>query len=664
MMRDAIGWVAAAAFALGCAVEDGPPAVEEIEAAPGVTANLGFEPFPPPAELCSWRRTIVYQQTGGCAAAAGWTAAKVFGGNEVELRRYCRYTFNGPGEPTAADLGALFPNSPRSPDCLVVTPAGEEAWVAARESFAVQIDAPALALPPPPAPPPSTTWVAVVDTSPRSPLHDGEAWPGTNPHGYVLGRIVREVGCADGPGGGSPCVVRVHHELALPHALDGGMWSADPEGGHYGYQSDLAAAIDRSVDAWRQGGEPSGAHLVVNLSLGWIGAFGGGAGDMSADLVPARAVHAAIQKAVCRGGLVFAATGNDSGGTMYTTGPLYPAAWTLQDRPTVSRCKAFGDAVAGYSAVGRLVEAVGGVDGADRELAIARPLSTPRLVAPGSFGAAFGTDGQPLAPLTGTSVATAVASAAAAVAWAYVPTFSPQSVAESVYLSGPALGGVAHPSACRGVCSIRRVSTCGALARACSDGAGGLRWGCAPTACLGRPAFADARPDLRAGMFDPPTEVRSAASLVPMAGGAPAACGATTAVYRPGGSSGAGEVPCPERQFYGGAAHPSVEPQPSGAGCTVCNHRSFAGSLTIDVELDEDAEGPLSFPSLLVTTSAGRFRYALWELPDGPSSLRVGPVYRITDIPAPGGVVRSVLLTAVNAGGDAWEAELVRVTGD
>jgi hypothetical protein len=459
-------------------------------------------------------------------------------------------------------------------------------------------------------------------------------------------------------------VVRVHHELALAHALGGGSWTADPQGGHFGYQSDLAAAIERAVDAWRQGGEPHGHRLVVNLSLGWLGAFGGAAGDTSAELAPARSVHAAIQKAVCRGALVFAASGNDSGGTAHASGMIYPAAWTVQDRPTAARCKAFGKPAAGYVAVGRLLEAVGGVDGADRALAIARPLSTPRLVAPGSLGTALDTDGQPLAPLTGTSVSTAVASAAAAVAWAYVPSLDAPAVAESVYLSGRWLQPGADPGCCRGTCAVRRVSTCGALARVCADGAGGVRPGCVPTTCLDRPAFIDARPLLRAGMFRPPTEEKSAASLVPMSGAVPAACGVTHAVYRPAGSSGAGEVPCPERQFYGGGAHPSVEPQPSGAGCTVCNHRSFGGAFSINVELDEEAEGPLWFPSLLITTSAGRFRYSLWELPDGPSSLRVGPVYQISGIPAPGGTIRSVLLTAVNARGDAWEAELVRLTGD
>jgi len=672
MMRDLLGWMVMAALVGGCA-----PAVGDIgdggddgDGGDGdddigvLFAGPGFEQFPAPADLCSWRRTVVYHPPGSCPAAAGWSAQPVFAGGEPELARYCRYRFGGAGEPTGADLAALPGNSPRSPDCLVVAPAAEEGWFTAHDAFLKQIDTPALEVAPPPAPAPATAWVAVIDTSPRSPLDDGEAWPGNDPHGHVLGRIVREVGCPDGASGASPCVIRVHHELALPLAFDGKAWSAQPGGGHFGYQTDLAAAIDSAVDAWSQGHGP-GEHLVINLSLGWLEPFGGSAGDSVLELPPARGVYAAIEKAVCRGALVFAAAGNWSGGTTFADGPIYPAAWTRRMAPTFKRCLAFSGSVPGYTGGGRLVEAVGGIDGRDRPLGNAREASTPRIVAPGFLGTALDASGAPLQPLTGTSVSTAVASAAAAVAWAYVPGLAAPAVADAVYGSGPSLGRAADPLTCLGSCTaVRRVSTCGALALACSDGAGGARPGCSPAACMNRPAFADARPVLRAGMFRPPTEVDPLPALAPLVGVTPAACGVTTALYRPIGASGAGEAPCPDRQLYSGAAHPSVEPQPSGAGCTVCNHSSFGASMSIDVALDPAAvAAPIDYPSLLVTTSAGRFRYALWELPDGRMRLEAGPVYRITEIPRPPGEILMVRLSGRNARGQSWSAELIPLAG-
>jgi hypothetical protein len=668
MMRSALAWMLLVGLG-GCAEPLEAQGADETGSVESVAAQ-NFDPFPAPGQLCSGRRMIVHVSGFSCPAATGWKPVKVFPtAGEPELRHYCRYNFTKVGEPTAADLAFLPPGRPFSPDCLVVTPLASEDWGEMREAFHDQIDPPQLGALGLPA---TTTWVAVVDTSPRPATSDGEAARGADPHGYVLARILREAGCPNGSSSGEPCALRVHHELALPWSFDGTRWFRPAGGGHFGYQSELADAIHRAVDAWSAANVDGSLRLVINLSVGWLPYFGGDKGDSPLELPGAREVYAAIQKARCRGALVFAAAGNWSGGTQFTTGLLYPAGWARFAAPTVNRCSDFLGAAPGYNSSGPLLEAVGGVDGQDQELANARPDSMPRLVAPGFLGAAADPLGGQIPTLTGTSVSTAVAAAAAAVSWAYAPSLDAPAIARAVYDSGPTVDPSADPLTCSAApCPpVHRVSVCGALRAACAARGGG----CGAVTCLDRPAFADARPLLFAHMLPPPTAVVRLSSLVSVGRVAPAECGRTDALYRPVGTAGPGPMPCPDQQAYAGIAHPDVGPQPSGAGCRVCAHMSTSSGLTIAateltlfVQLDPSVSTvPVGYPSLLLVTRFGNVRFALWEAAPG-FALAAGPVYALTGVPLPAGLtpadIVSARLSGRTARGEAWSAELAPLAG-
>ncbi len=661
MMRRVVGWVLLPVLAGGCEGVGDDPDIEVVAASAGAT-ELGaalafFEPFP---AFCSSRRTVAYNPAGGCPAVAGWSRSDLFpSASESELKRYCVYSFLGAGEPTQAQVNlARPPNGQIHPDCLVVAPAAGD-WPELFGAFGEQIDPPALAHAPPPAPLPGRTWLAMIDSSPGSPSGNGEAAQGNDPHGYVLGRIARLVGCPSGGLPGQPCVVRLHNELALPQAFDGVRWHRPANGGHFGYQSELAVAIHRAVNAWRSGQPGQNDHLVLNLSVGWLAAFGGPVGDSTLEKTPARAVLASIQKAVCRGAVVFAAAGNWSGGSAYTDGPIYPAGWTHEARPTPARCKVFGGVWPPYNSGGQLLEAVGGVDGRDQPLSIGRDGSTPRMVAPAVRGTAVDIANPPLRWMTGTSVATAVASTAAAVAWAYAPELDSKQIVEMVYTSGPLLDRLSDSGMCIGSerCPVRRVSICGALERACADPAGGRRARCTPITCADRPAGVDARPRVMPGMLRPPDTFIDVSGMVPLVGVTPAQCGPTTALFRPAGSVGPGDAPCPDRQFHSGVARAGVGPQPNDSGCPTCYSQLVGPRLSLHVELDASVIPlPLVNPSLTVVTAAGKFRHALWEFAGG-LSLGEGHVYLIS-IPRPIEPIVSVHLSGVTARGEAWQAQI------
>jgi hypothetical protein len=666
MMRTAVWMVVVGLGGCGEPLEPGM-ADDTEEAGEAFASPQNFDPFPPPGQLCSWRRTIVYAPGFSCPAATNWKPVKVFPtAVEQELRHYCRYSFTKVGEPTSQDL-ALLPSN-RSPDCLVVTPLASEDWVEMREAFRDQIDTPDLRAI---GPSPITTWVAVVDSSPRPATPDGEAARGTNPHGYVLARILREAACPSGSSSGEPCAVRIHHELALPWSYDGVRWFRPPAGGNFGYQSELAEAIHRAVDAFTAANVDGRQRLIVNLSVGWLPVFGGDRGDSPLELPGAREVYAAIQKARCKGALIFAAAGNWSGGTQFTTGPLYPAGWSRFAAPGANKCGVdFGGVTPGYNETGSLLEAVGGVDGRDQILPNARPNSMPRMVAPGFLGAAADPLGAQIPTLTGTSVSTAVASAAAAVAWSYTPSLDSQTIATAVYQSGPVVDADADPPTCRetGCLPVRRVSVCGALQRACTDPFGRLRPGCVPIACSPRPPFADARPLLFAHMMPPTPTTVSLHNLASVGRAAPLQCGTTDALYRPIGSVGPGPLPCPDQQSYAGVAHPDVGGQPSGAGCRVCAQMTTpSNTMVLFVQLDPTfTTVPVQFPSLLLVTTAGTFRFALWEAAPG-LTITADTAYALVNIPLPPPVIRTSILSARLTGrtarGEAWSAELAPLAG-
>lgn len=619
--------------------------------------TASFELFPDPGDLCSARRTVVEKITPGhCPSASGWSPAPVFpGATAPTLRAFCRYEFLGGGEPSPHDLQRL-PAGAADPDCLVVHPASaassRPAWrKELHRAFRAQVEPPPLSSS---AVPPVRTFFAVLDSSPPDPHRSGVAYPGSNLHGFTLARFAREVGC---PGGSAPCVLHVHHELALPWRKGPGGWAQPARGGDFGYQTDVAQAILRALDAWRLAGR---GPLVLNLSLGWLPRFGGGSPHVPTDRVSARAVHAILSRSLCEGALVFAATGNDSGGSTDRDGPLLPAAWSASGPPRVEDCAALGAGQVSAAELGRLV-AVGGVDGRDRSLGISRPDSTPRLVAPSAAATATTAGGGP-APLvlSGTSVGTLVAATAAAVARGYVPDLAPGQVIEALYASASSTGRWTDPAFCSGgVCEeVRRVSMCGALQSACRTSTGVLHPRCTPLNCPLRAAYVDARAQLRPSMLRSPDRRVSAAFVVDTSAPVPSGCGSGTLV-RPAGSLGPLTSPCPERQSYGGGAHPDTQPQPSPVGCPTCVFSVNAlHRMEATIELEGGAvDGPLADPQLVVTTDVGVYRYTLFELTE-LAELETGDRVEVSDLPAVG-VIETVQLAGIQASGEVYLADLI-----
>lgn len=323
-------------------------------------------------------------------------------------------------------------------------------------------------------------------------------------HAEAMARIIEALACP-GPQG---CSVATLKALALPLVADG--TRLDLGGGDYGTRADVAVGIMEAVTAWRQGiqsgEEPS--RLVINLSLGWVNSVqtscGPGAGCGCTEQDPwcgapthvedfiglidlagsplnsayptqlaAEAVHGALLYASCQGALIVAAAGNAQADSC-SGGAVAPAAWADHAAPTPIQCTELGfSPPAGlppawrlYDPGAPLVVPVAAVDHGDQPIAITRPGSVTRLVAPGFHASADPAPGEVATdPLTGTSVAAAAVSAGAALLWSHKPTLGPREVVESLYLYGDPLPGsaqlVEHGSSA--AMPVRRLSLCKAL---------------------------------------------------------------------------------------------------------------------------------------------------------------------------------------------------------
>ncbi|MEM7677816.1 MAG: S8/S53 family peptidase [Myxococcota bacterium] len=614
-------------------------------------AGLTFSAFPDPSYLCAPRRMVTRSPSSTCLAVTGWQTEPVFpGATELELRNYCIYRYTGLGDPTAANIAAL-PGEP-TPDCLVAHPLATPSFFSTvRDAFHTQIELPTLEQQPG-LPAPEKTWIAMIDTSPASKVSDGRAVAAPDMHGYVLARILREVGCPNNPA--AACTVHVHHELALPWIFDGTTWISSSAGGHFGYQTDVARAVNRAVEAWKTSTE---SRLVVNLSIGWLDTYGGRDPGKHA---ASDTTYAAIAKARCLGAIVFAAAGNKSGGLVHTEGPLVPALWASHRAPSPAECSRYSGTNAIPSPGWGLLEAVGGVDPSDRPLANARPNSTPRLVAPGFMGTADGLTHEDLT-LSGTSVSTAVAAVAAAIAWAYAPDASASEVMQALYASGARLEESTSDVFCEGSCPrAHRVSVCSTLEYMCfHDGVS--RPGCVPQHCARRQPYVPAFAALTESMFAPAEAVFSASTMKPQPGEAlPGDCGAAQ-FLRPAEATGVSAAPCPDRQYYRGSAHPDVVPQPSGNACPQCRFTQNALALSVTVELDS-ARLPdgLQDPSVVVQTGTTSQRFAVHEIP-GLSTLTGDVAYRVNDLPLSTPPDR-VTIVGRTATGESLEAALAPAT--
>jgi hypothetical protein len=464
--------------------------------------------------------------------------------------------------------------------------------------------------------------VAVVDSSPHG-YSAGEPGIGRYHHGLVMGEIIRELGCPAGPSApGSACVAQISNHLALDLLAPG---VHDPlNGGIFGQQTLTARAVHGALKDWDLHNasatpETRQPRLVINLSVGWDGAYGG-AYNVVTDLpAPVRAVHAAITHAVCRGAVVIASAGNDPGGPNPAPGPAFPAGWEMKPAPTASQCAEMEGPA--YSSGGEfpifpssppasvyqpLVFAAGGVRGDDQSIAIARTGGRPRLAAPAAHALAKVTrpDGSvgPTDMYTGTSVAAAVASGVAATVWGYRPHLSGAEIMDlvrvgSVPLDVPAdfcLGGFPCPWASGDARrTIRRVSVCGAVQTACGSGTvdrcPGTAFGCTTRGpYTGHvPRLTPAQQASIDGTFPPTT-------WDPTGGGAASYWTLAPGVGVCGHSDFANidpafpNVTCPFRQYYSAPLRPWTGPQPAANPCPACDvwlASAPAGDDTYDATL-------------------------------------------------------------------------------
>lgn len=498
----------------------------------------------PATDACTDDTWLAFRLTDApCPAAPGWLVTTPWSdAAHPDLQRVCRYTV-GPDVDTPAL--ATLPDVRHlrlERDCRVTAPQSlpPEIWQPLEDAFLTQVDRPAFGPDDQVAP----VRVALLDSSPDTGLDGGVAPGGESLHGLAMGNIIRAIACPARRGEIGPCAARLDHHLALPRAYGD---HYPRRGGAYGSQAELTDALVAALAAWHQ--DPTDPRLIINLSIGWTAMHGGDPQDPRR-FVPLTALWA-LDLASCQGALTFAAAGNRT--AVDAEGATYPAAWTT----TPSICDPTRPPI----------HAVGAVDGRDAPIALGRPGSQPRLVAPGAhvIVADERLDFPLHTAMTGTSISTAAATAAAALVWAWRPDLDAADVADTLYLAGAPLDRDADIDL-DGAPPQRRLDTCAALTRACSDG-----FCPAPApACTGRPA--DARPDTVALLAhlhgDPDLVDGDPAPLAP----APDIYDAPYALPQPGMTQ------CPYCGLQSGLLYGTLE-APNGA--------TFAGAqLHIDDGLD------------------------------------------------------------------------------
>ena len=462
-------------------------------------------------------------------------------------------------------------------------------------------------------------------------------------HGLVLRHLISELTCD--PDVGRAAELFSHQALDVVTDASGGL-EVDPFAGHFGYHSRLAEAI---WEAWRDWRFPSvgpsakaeaeaaaGANLIMNLSVGWEPRYGFVGGDPAAGETPVvEAIRLLLEIAACDGALIFAAAGNDPGGTAdggaspahdAPHGPMFPARWEEVELPAACQ----PPMVVGAPPYMPLLHAVGGVDRDDVPIVISRPGSLPRLVAPAFWGitrppAACVSADQPLAlerQLTGTSVATSVVSALAAVLWHHEPGLRAEEVADVIHASGAELAAEADwcgPFAGAACPPIRRASLCPALMAAGLLPAGAS---CDPPG--------DPWTGVEAAFVDPdgaiaPTAIDLTAEREVLA------CGVT---LRTETCDDVVEDPCPGRQAFNGRATPwLIEPQPGSDPCCCCRLGDdlSQGVRDLVIVISRDVREALRRPVLVVSDSGGhRVTFDLSAQVPTPTAgstyrVRVGP---------------------------------------
>ncbi len=420
-------------------------------------------------EVCDpSNQVVVFNASSSCDDFAGgaWEGERIFAGGGVSapsgLAGYCRYTFNGAAteddvEDLTDELTAFGANYEIGVDCRSVQPqssaisdeVGDEldanfAWLSGRITPQQIANATLLA--------PAEIHTAIVDTYPSNP--DTTELPHST-HGPVVASIIESFLCPTGAG----CTHQVRNYLGLPRTNEGLDLS---RGGQVGLQSDLARGIYHALVADHELGSE---HLVINLSVAWEAELFGGMGLTDMDPA-ARSVYDVLRTARCRGALIIAAAGNDSG--LSCSGePMAPARWEDIPAPDSAGCGqlGIGNAYVDGASFAPLVHAVGGLLGPNTQMSTSREEGMPRLAAASSHAVAQPREGLPdLVVRTGTSIGTAVTSAAASLVWSYDPDLSPSSVMQILYQSGQPVGSLTADFGPGGATTgVRRVDACAAV---------------------------------------------------------------------------------------------------------------------------------------------------------------------------------------------------------
>ncbi|MES2643362.1 MAG: S8/S53 family peptidase [Myxococcota bacterium] len=513
-------------------------------------------------------RSIVQRALGQpCPArAAGWDVQPLFqadagGYLPPALVRYCVF------DRVSADAVDLSAYGVVGADAIVVAGLAEPD----PEEIAWSFEDQAHPFPAYAAVPPTKARLTLIDSSPTADAGDIDVYgvPGAYEHGQQLATLALRAVCdGDFTDAVEPlCVVDLASQLALGYSRVPGAFERSADGGSFGSQADLAAALQRAVLAWHE--DAPGAPLVLNVSLGWHPDAGGG----EPTLTPAvAAVKEALELASCKDVLTLASVGNvDSPWQAASAeGPLYPAAWEAVAAPSAAACEARYGAwftaddrarrVAGAGGYTPLLYGVSGFDVSGRTLGNQRPgASTPHAAAGSHLAAYNPTVADYLTPISGTSASTIVVSSAAAVVRSHAPELDAHGVMRVLRDGAPSSSVPAetcYDPAGIGCPPSHAITVCASLASLCDAGLGSA---CAPAYTAATcDTLLDPEPLAPAGAPEP--DVLSLTGLYDSVCGTGLVAADTAALA----------YACPYEELYGATALPMTLPQPPGGECPWC----------------------------------------------------------------------------------------------
>jgi hypothetical protein len=604
---------------------------------------------PEPAAGCTGRRWIGKFRDGACPELpkdSGWSNHTLFQSDEgVELEapaflaEYCVYEYKGNGKPDPAEIAALqaavaakSEECTFAEDCVTVGPlGGNPAEVDAtrqvlHDEFIDQVNGEGL--------PPvnegatlATVRVAVVDTK------AGSQRP-VNPHGTVIGGLIRDLTCLDPR---TRCAAEVVDYLGLPH-IDNIQQRLD--GGHFGSMSQVAAAIYRAVTAWQwqnyaaPNAVATTPRLVINASIGTQPGSDCGAtvGTLSCS---AQSAFDALRHAACQGAIVVAAAGNSPGGPdriepvtddatgtpskeAVTTrneasalaGATCPAAWTRllsrneceglegknYDDPLIAKGFApFSSGSSGAWLDTPLLVPVAGADSSDALLPNVRNGSLPRNVALGTLGTATDDIEMPPSfppPMTGSSLGAASWTATAANVWAYDPRLTARDIIDLLYASGRPIQDTSGASRHAAVDwdsaaqpEVKRARVCNAVSQVCNSNPPPATCPTQPISCPRLAPVHEQNRDL--SVLAP--EFGSLFNMAPKA--------AVSAVQNP--------PPPPFEKLQNFSTPPWVHPQPETFPCGNCALYLSASMLYIYIDPQFPSTSTIKQATLVVNDNKG-----------------------------------------------------------